>query len=255
MKVQSLNPKHCKKWKFADRSDFEFGKTWELGEDIKRNGQIEPAIVRPIKDPEYQYEVIAGARRWKACFDSDLPFIAVVSDLTDNQAAIAQIKENQKLGICDYSRGLCYSKLLNSEKVTQNDLINNIQISKAKLKDFLAFAKIDQKIWDAIGNTSKVSSRTAREILSISSKGEKYKSALIELGEEIRNGLGANSLKNAVDAIVLGVDESVDPEKTVTLPSGVVIATWKNNTLKFSNNIDFNQPELEKYLIQFFNKI
>ena len=184
-----------------------------------------------------------------------MPFIAVVSDLTDNQAAIAQIKENQKLGICDYSRGLCYSKLLDSEKVTQNDLINNIQISKAKLKDFLAFAKIDQKIWGAIGNTSKVSSRTAREILSISSKGEKYKSALIELGEEIRNGLGANSLKNAVDAIVLGVDESVNPEKTITLPSGVVIATWKNNTLKFSNNIDFNQPELEKYLIQFFKKI
>jgi len=255
VKVQSLDPKHCKKWKFADRSDFEFNNIWELAEDIKRNGQIEPAIVRPIDDSEYQYEVVAGARRWKACLDSDLPFMAVVSDLTDGQAAIAQIKENQKLGICDYSRGLCYSKLLHSEKITQKELINNIQISKAKLKDFLAFAKINQKIWDAVGNTSKVSSRTAREILSISGKGKKYINALIELGEEIRNGLGANSLKNAVDAIVLGVNESVDHEKTLALSSGVVIATWKNNTLKFSNNIDFSGAELEKHLIQFFNKI
>ena len=255
MKVQSLDPKHCRKWKFADRSDFEFNKIWELGEDIKRNGQIEPAIVRPIKDSEYQYEVIAGARRWKACLDCDLPFMAVVSDLTDGQAAIAQIKENQKLGICDYSKGLCYSKLLDSEKITQNDLINNIQISKAKLKDFLAFAKIDKKIWDAVGNTGKVSSRTAREIFTISGKGKKYVGALIELGEEIRNGLGANSLKNAVDAIVLGVQESVDHEKTFTLPSGVVVATWKNNALRFSNNIDFSQTELEKHLVQFFSKI
>jgi len=79
--------------------------------------------------------------------------------------------------------------------------------------------------------------------------------ALIELGEEIRNGLGANSLKNAVDAIVLGVQESVDHEKTFALPSGVVIATWKNNALRFSNNIDFSQTELEKHLVQFFSKI
>jgi ParB family chromosome partitioning protein len=63
MEIQSIDPKQCKRWKFADRSDFEFGKIWELAEDIKRNGQIDPAIIRPVKDPEYRYEVIAGSRR------------------------------------------------------------------------------------------------------------------------------------------------------------------------------------------------
>lgn len=167
MKVQSINPNHCRRWDFADRSYFEFGKLWELADDIKRNGQIEPAIVRPIEDDVYKYEVIAGARRWKACLEHNLPFFAIVSKLSDSQAAIAQIKENQKLPICDYSKGIQYSKLLDLQKITQKELASNIQISKAKLKDFLAFAKINPKIWDAIGNTSKVSSRTAREILAI----------------------------------------------------------------------------------------
>ena len=181
------------------------------------------------------------ARRWKACYDHDLPFFAVVSKLNDNQAAIAQIKENQKLTICDYSKGLCYSRLLDSKKLTQAELSNNVQISKAKLKDFLTFAKVDKKIWEAVSNMSKVSPRTSREILSISSKGKPYFNALIELSEEIRNGIGANSLKKAVDNIVLGKPEISDGQKPLTLPSGIVVGTWQNNSIKFSNNIEFNQ--------------
>ena len=254
MEVLELNPKDCRKWEFADRSEFEFNKIWELAEDIKRNGQIDPAIVRPIDHQDFKYEVIAGARRWKACYDHDLPFFAVVSKLNDNQAAIAQIKENQKLTICDYSKGLCYSRLLDSKKLTQAELSNNIQISKAKLKDFLTFAKVDRKIWDAVGNMSKVSPRTSREILSISGKGKPYFNALIELSEEIRNGIGANSLKKAVDDIVLGKTEISTGQKPLTLPSGIVIGTWQSNSIKFSNNIEFNQDDLEKHLIDFFNK-
>lgn len=254
MEVLELNPKDCRKWEFADRSEFEFNKIWELAEDIKRNGQIDPAIVRPIDHQDYKYEVIAGTRRWKACYDHDLPFFAVVSKLNDNQAAIAQIKENQKLAICDYSKGLCYSRLLDSKKLTQAELSNNIQISKAKLKDFLTFAKVDRKIWDAIGNMSKISPRTSREILSISGKGKQYFNTLIELSEEIRSGIGANSLKKAVDNIVLGKTEISARPKPLTLPSGIVIGTWQNNSIKFSNNIEFNQDDLEKHLIEFFNK-
>lgn len=254
MEVSTLNPKDCRKWKFADRSDFEFNKIWELAEDIKINGQIDPAIVRPIDDPEYKYEVIAGARRWKACSEYDLPFLAVVSELDDNQAAIAQIKENQKQAICDYSKGLCYSKLLDSKKITQGELSNNINITKNKLKDFLSFAKVDKKIWQAVSNMSKVSPRTSREILTLSGKGVKYRNALIELAEEIRKGIGATSLKKAVEGIVLGKTEPLSNEKSLTLPSGVVVGTWQNNMIKFSNNIDFNQGALEKHLIEFFDK-
>lgn len=254
MEVVSLNPKDCKKWKFADRSDFEFNKIWQLAEDIKLNGQIDPAIVRPIDDLEHKYEVIAGARRWKACFEHDLPFLAIVSELDDNQAAIAQIKENQKNIICDYSKGLFYSKLLDSKKITQGELVNNIKISKNKLKDFLSFAKVDKKIWQSVSDMSKVSPRTSREILTISGKGKKYRDALIELSEEIRKGIGASSLKKAVDDIVLGKTELPSNQKSLTLPSGVVVGTWQNNTIKFSSNIEFNQDALEKHLIEFFNK-
>ncbi|MEM8500185.1 MAG: ParB/RepB/Spo0J family partition protein [Pseudomonadota bacterium] len=35
----------------------------QLAESIKKNGQLEPVLVRPINDPEYTHEVIYGSRR------------------------------------------------------------------------------------------------------------------------------------------------------------------------------------------------
>ena len=68
MQIIEINPRDCTRWKYADRSHFEFGNTRSLSEDIKENGQVEPVIVRPLLNSEYKYEIIAGSRRFQACF-------------------------------------------------------------------------------------------------------------------------------------------------------------------------------------------
>ncbi|WHA04513.1 ParB N-terminal domain-containing protein [Candidatus Bandiella numerosa] len=62
MQIIDIDPRDCTRWKFADRSSFEFGDTNLLAEDIKRNGQIEPVFVRELKNSKFKYEVIAGSR-------------------------------------------------------------------------------------------------------------------------------------------------------------------------------------------------
>ncbi|RZI45473.1 ParB N-terminal domain-containing protein [Candidatus Finniella inopinata] len=47
MHVIEVDPKKCRRWKLADRSGFEFGNIYALAEDIKKNGQVEPVLVRP----------------------------------------------------------------------------------------------------------------------------------------------------------------------------------------------------------------
>ena len=49
MKIIEVNPSHCKRWKYADRSSFEFGDVTALAEDIKQNGQIEPAKIEAYR--------------------------------------------------------------------------------------------------------------------------------------------------------------------------------------------------------------
>jgi ParB family chromosome partitioning protein len=80
------------------RSEDNFGFTLEslteLGADIERDGQHEPAVLR--KDPQKfgRYLMVAGERRWRACKIVGIKLKAVVRELTDEQVRRVQRAEN-----------------------------------------------------------------------------------------------------------------------------------------------------------------
>ena len=252
MQIIEVDPKNCIRWEFADRSGFEFGDIFELAQDIAQNGQVEPVILRKSKNPDAQYEVIAGSRRWKACLEAGVHLKGIVQDLSDEQAAIVQIKENQQLSICDYSKGIYYSKLINQKKTTKSKLAKLVGCSNSKLDNFLAFDKVSQIIWDAVSNLSRVSSRTASTIYTLSQKGDHYITALIELAEEIRKGIGSRTLEQKVLETINGKDNTIEFEKKITLLSGQVIAKWTKGGLQFAKDIPLNQQEIEANLVAYF---
>ena len=252
MQIIEVDPKSCTRWAFADRSGFEFGDVFELATDIIANGQVEPVILRKSQIPGFEYEIIAGSRRWKACLEAGIHLKGIVQELSDEQASVVQIKENQQLSICDYSKGLYYSKLLAEKKTTRANLTKLAGCSPSKLDNFLTFEKIPATIWEAVGNPSRVSSRTAATILSLSQKGEKYISALIQLAEEIRKGAGSRTLEQKVLEAINGKYNTIEFEKKITLPSGQVVAKWTKGGLQFAKDIPLNQKEIENILMAYF---
>ena len=97
MEVIKVDPRECTKWKYADRSFFEYGDPNILAEDIKRNGQIEPVYVRCLdNDKDFKYEVIAGNRRFQACLSANIQMKAIICDVSDYEASVIQFKENEK---------------------------------------------------------------------------------------------------------------------------------------------------------------
>ena len=66
-----------------------------LVEDIKRNGVIEPVIVRPCKVGDKRWEIICGERRWRASEIAGIPTIpARVVEVDDIQARLMHLSEN-----------------------------------------------------------------------------------------------------------------------------------------------------------------
>ena len=257
MNVITVDPKDCRRWKYADRSGFEFGDIYSLAQDISKNGQIEPVLLRKTKasQDDVQYEVIAGSRRWKACLEAGLSLKGIIVELSDEEAAIAQIKENQKVSICDYSKGIYYAKVLKEMNLTHNQLSELIGCSRTKLENFLAFEKVPQRIWAAVNNPSRVSSRTAASIYALSQKGEEFISALIDLGEDIRKGIGCRTLEQRVQENLYGAPTAIEFQKEITLPSGISLGRWTKKGIEFSSDIPLNQNEIEANLIQYFEKI
>jgi ParB family chromosome partitioning protein len=252
MQIIEINPRDCTRWKYADRSHFEFGNTGSLSEDIKENGQVEPVIVRPLLNSEYKYEIIAGSRRFQACFNAGLMLKAVIRDVSDEEAAIIQIKENEHISICDYSKGIYYAKLMKDKKITQDKLSQVIGCSRHKLNSYLCFAKVSDTIWKAVGNTSKVSAKTAETMYAFEKNGKAYVDALIDLDEEIRKGTGTHRLTRMVNAIIVGEDSEIIEDGVIKLPSGAIIGTWKNNNLKLAKHLNIDQDKFIKHLIKFF---
>ena len=252
MEIIEVDPKLCKRWEFADRSVYDFGDIVGLSQDILSHGQIEPVILRKSQDKEFSFEVIAGSRRLKACLEANLPLKGVVQDLNDEQAIIAQVRENQKVELSDYSKGMNYAKILEDKKISMGKLATILGFSKTRLNRFLCFSKVPPQIWEAVGNPLKVSSRTAATLHALAKKGEEYINAIIELAEEIRNGMGSRTLEKTVLQAVNGEDAMIQFEKTISLPSGQVIAQWIKGGLKFSKDVPLNQEAFEKMVIQYF---
>lgn len=255
MEIIKINPSECTRWKYADRSSFEFGDLSALANSIKKHGQIEPIYVRELKtNPKFKYEVLAGSRRWKACLGESITLKAIVNNVSDLEASIIQIKENDKVAISEYSRGISFAKLKEDNKLTQEQLAEITGCSRRKIQNLLAFAKVDQEIWNAVSNMSKVSGKTAETILSLCNKSDVYKHALIEIAEDIRHGAGSKRIEQLVNEIVLGEEFAENDNELIQFPSGQVFATWKNGKLSFSKNLNIDKKALNKHLLKFFNK-
>ena len=252
MKIIIIDPRNCSKWKFANRSFFEYGYINDLAEDIKKNGQIEPVYARELKTGKYKYEVIAGSRRLQACLNSGLMLKAYICDVSDKEASIIQEKENDKFPISDYSKGISYHKMQEGLSLTQSELTAMLGLSKRKLQNYLSFAKVDASIWDAVSNMSKVSAKSAETIQLLSRKSIKHKEALIEIAEDIKKGMGSRKIEQMVSNIIMGSKVEKNYE-SIESDDGVLLASWENNKLRFSKNINFDKKKIAKLLIEFFS--
>ena len=67
----------------------------EMVRSIKQYGVIEPVILRPIEDEKYEYEMISGHRRKRACELAEVKKIrSIIKNLTDDEATILMVDSN-----------------------------------------------------------------------------------------------------------------------------------------------------------------
>jgi ParB family chromosome partitioning protein len=112
--------------KLQPRKHFDKESLNELTDSIKKQGVIQPIIVRPDKLSEGKYEIIAGERRWLASQNAGLHEVPVVildvDDVKSLEFAIVENVQRQDLNPIEEARG--YQKLIddfdyNQEKLSQ----------------------------------------------------------------------------------------------------------------------------------------
>ena len=115
--VEKLDPSRIRASRWANRhpASFEGPDFANLREEIvSAGGNVQPIKVRPVAgDAEFDFELVYGHRRHRACLELGLPVSAVVGEFSDQQLFTEMERENRdRASLSPWEQGMHYRRAL-----------------------------------------------------------------------------------------------------------------------------------------------
>tara|TARA_X000000950_G_scaffold188708_1_gene228128 strand:+ start:856 stop:1695 length:840 start_codon:yes stop_codon:yes gene_type:complete len=128
------------------RKNFKDGDLKELSSSIKNQGLIQPIIVKPTKDNQFQ--IIAGERRWRACQLNGMHEVdCVIKDLDETNILEAALIENiQREDLNVIEEANAYKGLIDIKGINNENLAKLIGKSSSHVSNILRLLELDIKI-------------------------------------------------------------------------------------------------------------
>lgn len=122
--IVQLDTSRIVSWLYKDRQevDLHTDQFQKLIESIMQEGQHQPILVRPIKHKDYDYEEVYGYRRLHACRALGIKVKAIIREVDDRKAFVAQITEND-----DRTNPSYWARALSFKKAADNSLFPTLE--------------------------------------------------------------------------------------------------------------------------------
>lgn len=143
----TADPFRCRVWELNDRIE-EYVTEDSCRDEIasvERDGQLVPAVGRPLKgNPDYDIEIVCGARRLFIARHLGIPLRVEIRDLTDRQAAGAVEAENSlRKETSPYERGMWLARLMRQGLYrTQDEMARDLRITPTQVSRLLKFSEL-----------------------------------------------------------------------------------------------------------------
>ena len=139
--TESLQP-----GKYQPRGDMDEASLSELSESIKKQGLLQPLLVR--ESNVGRYEIIAGERRWRACVMAGFAEIAVIVHQVDDETAMAMaLIENlqrEDLNALDEARAM--HRLTTEFALTHQQVAELLSKSRASVSNSLRLLQLSTEV-------------------------------------------------------------------------------------------------------------
>ncbi|WP_454887661.1 ParB/RepB/Spo0J family partition protein [Sphingomonas oryzagri] len=192
-----VDPDRCRPWRLHNRDLENLSELTCAGlidAFLAEGRQIQPAIVRRLEgDPNYDFEIVAGVRRWwtvkylRAHQHPDFDYLVIVRSLTDEEAfRVADHENRSRKDLTDYERGIDYSRAL--KELYNNNLTRmaeRIGVSKGWLSKLLQIPSIPVPIVEAYTSPHELTTNIAGQIMPLTRAAE-TRSRMEECARQIR---------------------------------------------------------------------
>ncbi|MEP3052103.1 MAG: ParB/RepB/Spo0J family partition protein [Erythrobacter sp.] len=132
------------------RKHFDEAALDELAASIATRGVIQPIVVRPRGNGQYQ--LVAGERRWRAAQKARLHEIpALVRDLDDREVmALALIENIQREDLNPVEEARAYQRLADGEGMTQNEIARMVDKSRSHVANLQRLLGLPEVVLDLV---------------------------------------------------------------------------------------------------------
>ena len=150
--VQKINISQIIPNPLQPRKNFKNEELKELSSSIKNQGLIQPIIVKPTDDNQFQ--IIAGERRWRACQLNGMHEVdCVIKDLDETSVLEAALIENiQREDLNVIEEANAYKGLVNIKNINNESLAKLIGKSSSHVSNILRLLELDKKIQEMVIN-------------------------------------------------------------------------------------------------------
>jgi len=146
----TLPTAHLRAGKYQPRTTFEHIEV--LVDSVKQYGLLQPILVRPVSGEPDAYEIIAGARRWRAAQKAQLHEVPVVirtlDDLDALQLALVENLQRADLSPVDEAQG--YRRLMADFNQTHEEIAHTMGRSRPHIVNTLRLLDLPESIRDMI---------------------------------------------------------------------------------------------------------
>ena len=148
------------------RMDFSEDRIQELERSIKKDGLLQPILVRPLGDG---FEIIAGERRWQACkrleMDTIPAKILILNDIESQQVALVENLQRDNLNPIEEARG--YKRLVDLSGCKQKELAEAVSKSSVTISNAMRLLDLPEDVQEMMME-GLLSAGHGRAILSLS---------------------------------------------------------------------------------------
>ena len=232
--------------KLQPRKHFDKDSLVELTNSIKKQGVIQPIVVRPDKSSEGKYEIVAGERRWLASQNAGLHEVPVVilniDDVKSLEFAIVENVQRQDLNPIEEARG--YQRLINDFNYNQEKLSQFIGKSRSYIANSLRLLSLPEEVLLMV-EQGNLSAGHARSLIGLVNSVDIAKKIIQKKLSVRQSEILARQFRDKKFKLVSKKDPNIlDLQKVLEEKVGLTVSI--NNKKNNSGTISFEYQDLDQ---------
>lgn len=174
VEIKNINPQLIKPNPRQPRHKFDEDSLGELMASIKEHGILQPLVVSPRTDGNY--DLIVGERRWRAALQANLATVPVIVRATVEQQKLelALVENIQRQNLNPLEEAEAYRRLRDEFNLTQEQIAKQVSKSRSQVANTLRLLELPESIKEALW-AGKITFGHAKVILSLNTPQEQEK--------------------------------------------------------------------------------